>query len=365
MWHDRRMLDPQLSNGTTRRSLLGAAIAAPFAATCEPFWRADFKTPNLRKPDILRFVAGIRPSRRSGVRIERERLGDKAVVHNYGHGGSGVTMSWGSAEEAVQLVTERHEPPLEVAVLGCGAIGLATARVLQEKGYRVSIYAKDFPPHTTSNLAGAVWHPGGPLRQASRAQLPRIKRILKRSWARFRGLAKQGGHGVSWRDRYEHYSVPRIRKADDMPIEWRRIERLPFAGGDRVGQKASTFLIEPPIYLAELQRQVLLAGARLQRRVFASAADVTKLSQPVIIDCLGLGAREVFADEKLYPVRGQLVHLFPERLPYLLSGSHGYLFPRSDAIVLGGTFEEGIADTKPDRRMCERILARHRRFFGL
>lgn len=210
-----------------------------------------------------------------------------------------------------------------------------------------------------------MWYPGGPLRQATRAQLPQIKRILKRSWLRFLGLANESGFGVSVRNRYEHYQMPRIRKADDMPIEYERVDRMPFAGGDRVGQKAKTFLIEPPIYLAELQRRVLVAGARVQHRVFTSAKDLARLPQPVVVDCLGLGAKEVFADNKVYAVRGQLVHLFPERLPYLLSGPHGYVFPRSDVVVLGGTFEKGVTDLTPDQRLCEQILARHRRFFGV
>jgi hypothetical protein len=49
---------------------------------------------------VIRTVAGLRPFRRSGFVVRREALGDKALVHNYGHGGGGITLSWGSSKLA-------------------------------------------------------------------------------------------------------------------------------------------------------------------------------------------------------------------------------------------------------------------------
>ena len=50
---------------------------------------------------VIREVTGLRPFRRSGFRLETESLADKLLVHNYGHGG-GVSLSWGSAQLAVE-----------------------------------------------------------------------------------------------------------------------------------------------------------------------------------------------------------------------------------------------------------------------
>ena len=86
-----------------------------------------------------------------------EKVGEKTVVHNYGHGGGGITLSWGTSELAVEEAWKTGER--RFAVLGCGAVGLATARLLQERGAEVTIYAKDLPPHTTSNIAGGHWSP--------------------------------------------------------------------------------------------------------------------------------------------------------------------------------------------------------------
>jgi len=59
---------------------------------------------NVNRPQLLAERVGLRPFRKTGVRIERERLRDgRSVIHNYGHGGSGFTLSWGCAREVVHL----------------------------------------------------------------------------------------------------------------------------------------------------------------------------------------------------------------------------------------------------------------------
>jgi D-amino-acid oxidase len=59
---------------------------------------------NIDKPKVLAERVGLRPFRRSGVRLERDRLRDgRTVIHNYGHGGAGFTLSWGCAEEVLVL----------------------------------------------------------------------------------------------------------------------------------------------------------------------------------------------------------------------------------------------------------------------
>ena len=107
---------------------------------------------------MIRDVAGLRPFRPSGFRLETQQMGGKIIVHNYGHGGGGVTLSWGTAELAVEEIQPAGHQ--QYAVLGAGAVGLATARLLQQRGAQVTIYAKDLPPHTTSNIAGALFRPG-------------------------------------------------------------------------------------------------------------------------------------------------------------------------------------------------------------
>jgi D-amino-acid oxidase len=106
---------------------------------------------------ITQITVCTRPFRPQGPRIERVAFKDKALVHHYGHGGAGWSLSWGSAAVATDLAmqTGAHD----IAVIGCGAIGLTTALQLQRAGARVTIYARDLPPATRSSLATGVWSP--------------------------------------------------------------------------------------------------------------------------------------------------------------------------------------------------------------
>ncbi len=77
---------------------------------------------------VIRTVVGLRPFRRPGFRLQADRLDEKTVIHNYGHGGGGMSLSWGSADLAARLALDT--PHRRAAVLGCGVIGLTTARLL-------------------------------------------------------------------------------------------------------------------------------------------------------------------------------------------------------------------------------------------
>jgi D-amino-acid oxidase len=151
-----------------RRDFLGSAALAvgglllPGCATTAT--RAPARTGCLPAVDVsrdrvIRSMAGLRPYRASGFVVRAEALADKRLVHNYGHGGAGITLSWGTSKLAAGLGLQGHSGP--VAVLGAGVIGLSTARLVQEAGFPVTLYAAALPPETTSNIAGGQWHPFG------------------------------------------------------------------------------------------------------------------------------------------------------------------------------------------------------------
>jgi D-amino-acid oxidase len=130
--------------------VLGPAIAGasalPWLAGCAP--ARDLPPVHVAADREIRTVVGLRPYRPSGFVVRAEPLEDTLVVHHYGHGGAGITLSWGTAKLAVDLGLGGHRGA--VAVLGCGAVGLANARLLQEAGFAVTIYTKAMPPETTS-----------------------------------------------------------------------------------------------------------------------------------------------------------------------------------------------------------------------
>ena len=113
----------------------------------------------------------------------------------------GVTLSWGTGELACREVDATGEK--NVAVLGCGAVGLATARLLQERGCAVSIYAKDLPPHTTSNVAGAQWFPVYVSQRGHQAPdfMPRLVEASRLANARYQVMVGPR-YGIRWLPNY-------------------------------------------------------------------------------------------------------------------------------------------------------------------
>ena len=132
------------------RKAVTTAVAVPSPL---PFYDAMGPVPPIRAhvDRIFRITVCVRPFRPAGPRLEVERLGDKVVIHNYGHGGSGWSLSWGSAEAAVGKLMQSAADSRKVAVIGCGAIGLTSAIMAQRAGLRVTIYAKERPPFVRSS----------------------------------------------------------------------------------------------------------------------------------------------------------------------------------------------------------------------
>jgi glycine/D-amino acid oxidase-like deaminating enzyme len=102
----------------------------------------------------------------------------------------------------------------------------------------------------------------------------------------------------------------------------------------------NTMLIEPAVYLNALLRDYYIAGGRVVVKELRSREEIAALPEMVIFNCTGLGAKTLFNDEGLIPVRGQLEVLLPQpEIDYCYIANQGYMFPRRDGIVLGGTFQ--------------------------
>ena len=119
--------------GLSTMGLLGCTrhVVAPIAPTAAgapalPFYDAVGPIIPIRADmdRIFRITVCTRPFRPAGPRQDVERVGDKVVVHNYGHGGSGWSLSWGSADVVVRKVLADGSAQREVAVIGAGALDL-------------------------------------------------------------------------------------------------------------------------------------------------------------------------------------------------------------------------------------------------
>lgn len=352
----------------SRRRLLGSLLgsvtaSAATAVRTRPMDRGGLGAPVLTDDRVVRFVAGIRPYRKGGPRIERQVTNGKVVIHNYGHGGAGFTLSWGSASLVARHLRDVPRGT-EIAVLGAGVMGLSTAVVLVERGLRPCVYAREFSPDTTSDVAGAEWSPDIVDRGGTPALRRRFDDLLAQSWRRFQLLVGTRW-GVKARPIYEAEGVE--SGLDDLPRGLlpapRRLAALPFAPA-RWGRVYQTLLIEAPVFMRTLMAELERGGVVLERRDFAKPDDLRTVRAEIIVNCLGLGAGALFGDDDLVPIRGQLVHLRPQPLSYLLDHPAGYVVPRTDALVLGGSFESWVSDARTDPATCARILDANRRFFG-
>jgi D-amino-acid oxidase len=320
----------------------------------------------------IRTVTGLRPFRPSGFLVRVETVGSKTVIHNYGHGGGGITLSWGTAKLAVDLIPAGFRGP--VAVLGCGAVGLATARLLQERGYAVTIYTKDLPPNTTSNIAGGQWFPF--LVYDHQRRTPEFSRqfvaAAEFAYRRYQILANPK-YGVRWihnyyltNDRWPDNAL--IGPAGPLAAFLPAMRDLapnehPFSGFSFV-RRIDGMLIEPPIYLAAMLLDVRAAGGAVRVIEIADRDAVRALAEEVVFNCTGLGAKAIFGDDELIPVKGQLTFLLPQpEVDYAALHGDYYMFPRSDGILLGGTHERDVWSLEVDREARTRVLAGHREFF--
>ena len=352
-----------------RRAFLGSTASALLLPGCATLTvaRTGCLPPVIASPDrVIRTIAGLRPYRAGGFVVRSEALGDKRLVHNYGHGGAGITLSWGTSKLATLLGLPGHQGP--VAVIGAGVMGLTTARLVQEAGFAVTLYAAALPPDTTSNIAGGQWSPFGHYRDGMvtpewRAQ---FAAALDYSWRRFQIMVGED-YGIRWLPTYTETGAgpPRPSPLDTYHPAVRRLSRDEHPFPIEHVTRFDTMYVETGRFLRQLARDVQLAGGAIRVRAFASPAELAALPERLIFNCTGLGSRTLFGDTGLEPVRGQLAILLPQpEVRYAFTGEAGYMFPRADGIILGGTFERGIWETAPEPEAIAGILASHRRLFG-
>ena len=368
----RRKLLKTLGAGAMAASLGGCA---PMATTSpsypRPYSRKPWAAPRISMDSVIRVIVGHRPFRPPGFVVKSERFDEKVVVHNYGHGGGGISLSWGSSALAVRETAGME--PGEVAVVGSGVMGLTSARLLQDAGWKVTIYTRNVARHTTSNVAAGEWspfsvHDAEVSSDAFKAQLTWAARIAHHAYTNLGGA----DYGIRWLETYFLSDSP-----DGGDDAGELADLFPHTATLGPGEhpfpssyvhRLVTMQIDPAVLLRRLTRDFQVAGGNLVIRDFKDRSDVLSLSEPVIFNCTGLGAAELFNDTDLVPAKGQLVFLLPDPdVDYMtFGGGQGmlHMFPRSDVLLLGGIFTLGdyTMHTEPDE--TARIVTEHQRIFS-
>jgi D-amino-acid oxidase len=224
-----------------------------------------------------------------------------------------------------------------ILILGCGVSGLSCGIRLLQAGQRVTIWARDLPPNTTSNQAAAVWFPY--LAQP----MERVGPWAKRSFDIFkRDLVPDAASGCALttvHDLYDHaVETPWWAAAVD---GYERLKAADLPAGYVDGFAVESVVIDTSVYMDYLVAWFKRAGGLIVQKAIADLSEATAESN-LVINCTGLGSRELCKDETLYPVRGQTIKvklngfrtsILDDEGPNAL----GYIIPRSRDIVLGGT----------------------------
>jgi D-amino-acid oxidase len=244
----------------------------------------------------------------------------------------------------------------KIAIAGAGISGMSTAYILKEKGYQLTIYAKAFSPDITSNKAAAFWFP---------YHIRNDKRGIgwcNTSYRYYLEFSGDSATGISVR---QLIKVLRTGVPEDEPI-WR--EFLPegsfammpassLAPGIEKAYDIKVPLIETQIFLPWLQQQLEQRGVVF---IEEELQDFDSLCNEydLVINCTGLGSKILCKDESMLAIRGQVALLSPGTdLPiYLDNEKPLYVVPRKDAIIIGGTFEEGLDTEITEPETIERLL---------
>ena len=386
-WDRRRLLQGSAGlSGLSLFGLGGCATASKFvtvppggqAASLQGFNKGMDLAPIRATPDrLFDITVCLRPFRAAGPRLDTEIISDTLVVHNYGHGGSGWSLSWGSGTVAVKKAMASS--PRQIAVVGCGALGLTAAILAQRAGAEVTIYAKEQTPQTRSARATGSWTPDSRIALTDAAG-PKFgdlwEEMARTSFKAFRSYLGLPGDPVEWRDRYNLSDL-----SPDQSHGRHALDPLGFAHyEDRISDLEPDFETMPPgstpfatpyvrrasqlqfnvaDYAHTLMSDFFAAGGKFERREFHDPSELAQLKEKVVINCPGYAARALWKDDSVVPVRGQIGWLIPQpEVNYGLFYNGVSVVSRRDGIVVqmvsGGDIR-GYKDQNetPDRAESE------------
>ncbi|CAL1527638.1 unnamed protein product [Lymnaea stagnalis] len=269
--------------------------------------------------------------------------------------------------------THRYYSPIvldtmaKVGVVGAGVLGLSSALNIQKMipNAKITIVADKFDKDTTSHGAGGYFRPY--MNDYVEEDKRMVEQWCRDSWEYYSSLAhssdayESGQRMVSGTVVYntpqdQPYSLLASLSSDFHQVNNDYLKRMNL--NYKYGYNFTTVVTQPPKFLTWIMSQFKENGGSVEKRT------VQKLTEligefDVVINCCGLGARELVNDNDIVPVRGQLVMVHaPWIRHFFLSEDDVYFIPHDDKLIIGGTRERGNHSLTPDPAIRDKILSR-------
>jgi glycine/D-amino acid oxidase-like deaminating enzyme len=275
----------------------------------------------------------------------------------------------------------------DIAVIGCGALGLTSALLLQRAGARVTIYAKELPPNVRSSMATGVWSPDSRICLEENAT-PAFKQLwqemARASFQTYQNFLGLPGAPVEFIDNYFVSDEPpaaRRRPPPDGRPSFAELQReligdlltqgAEFAPGSHsLGlhylRRNSLMMFNLTAYSRLLMGDFSANGGKIEIAEFHTPGDFAKLREKTLINATGYGARALFGDQTVTPVRGQLARVIPQTdINYGLYYKNVSFVPRRDGLVFQvvgdgdyyGFNDDTVVPDRPEAELAVNTIA--------
>jgi len=330
--------------------------------------------PRPTKDNILGYNFGLRPYRKGGIRMERQLYKNKIFYHNYGHGGGGVSLSYGCARHTVDYFIQNTSNPQsnDVAVIGSGYMGLLEANLLADLGCKVTVYTNALPKPTigmydteaciTSQVAGGLWMPFG----LDIQDKPLHLKLAKETYDYYVKCIQEGKYkGLSYKPVYIIEAENPIEDFCPPKMIDHSIVQIDFGNGKlHEAIHFTSILLDGDIFLNELYQEAKDKGVNFVKRNFENILDLCELKETHIFNCTGSYSRVLFNDTNIVPIVGHLLYL--KKTPgvdYFLEATCKdgknmvTTYPHDNKLGIGFTYEERGWLEKPDPESIQRLIA--------
>ncbi|XP_006839995.1 PREDICTED: D-aspartate oxidase [Chrysochloris asiatica] len=254
---------------------------------------------------------------------------------------------------------------MQIAVVGAGVVGLSTALCISNVVPRssVTVISDKFTPHTTSDVAAGMLIP----HTYADISVHKQKQWFRETFDHLFAIANSseagdaGVHLVSGWQIFRNLPTEEIPFWADVVLGFRKMTESELKKFPQhvFGQAFTTLKCESPSYLPWLEKKVKANGGLMRTRRIEDLWELHS-SYDIVINCSGLGSRELTGDSKMLPVRGQVLKVQAPWVKHFIRDGNGltYIYPGSSNVTLGGTRQKGDWNLSPDPEISRDILSR-------